>query len=192
MVTSGKALQFADHQRRSQSLPIFTALPKSRSGGTRWVTRARPKIDRIACPWLILRCIDPQAEFLYVPAAQVRGTARDQAATPFDILDVAFSHRGDRCTFDALLEDFLLEGDDALRVVAGIVRAADTGRLNAAREAAGLLAMSLGLSRLFERDEDMLRHGLMIYDALYLWALEAREESHGWNPHALLAAAERR
>jgi hypothetical protein len=146
---------------------------------TRWVTRARPKIDRIACPWLILRFIDPRAELHYVPAERVMEVARDLKAEPYDVPNVRFSHRAELCSFDAFVEDFNL-GGDALAALATIVRAADTNRLDLAPQAAGLVAVSLGLSRQFPDDHDMLHHGLMVYDALYTWAKGDRSEIHDW------------
>lgn len=135
---------------------------------TRWVTRARPKIDRIACPWLVRRFVDPAAEFHYVPAAQVRAFAAANGATPYDVADVPYGHAGDRCSFDAFIR---LHGlaDPALDCLAAIVRAADTGVPALSPEAPGLLAASLGLSELFADDHAMLRAGMQMYDALYLW-----------------------
>ena len=144
---------------------------KPASASTRWVTRERPKIDRIACPWLIARFIDRDAEFLYVPAADVRETARTADAVPYDIPDVAFSHEGPLCSFDALLRHYRLV-DPALQQLAVIVRGADTAELGLAPEAPGLLALSLGLSRLFPNDAEMLQHGMVVYDALYAWCRE--------------------
>jgi rhodanese-related sulfurtransferase len=136
---------------------------------TRWVTRARPKIDRIACPWLVRRFVDPTAEFHYVPAAEVREFAAAHGATPYDIADVAYGHDGDRCSFDAFIHLHGLSEDAALRELATIVRGADTGALASSPQAAGLLAMSHGLSALFADDHAMLRAGMVVYDALYLW-----------------------
>jgi hypothetical protein len=150
---------------------------------SRWVTRERPKIDRIACPWLIARFIDPEAEFLYVPARQVLAQAKARGAVPYDILEVAFSHEGDRCSFDAFLSRYRLR-DPALQELASIVRGADTDELDLAPQAAGLLAISLGLSRLFRDDFEMLRHGMVVYDALYAWCREGKDEVHTWNPEA--------
>jgi len=135
---------------------------------TRWVTRERPKIDRIACPWLVRRFIDPGAEFLYVPAAAVKEIAQKQTATPYDVADVEFTHVGERCSFDAFLDRFHLR-DPALEALATIVRGADTGRLDLAPQAPGLLAISQGLSRIYESDLEMLEHGMVMYDALYAW-----------------------
>jgi rhodanese-related sulfurtransferase len=141
---------------------------KAAGAATRWVTRERPKIDRIACPWLVRRFVDPEAEFLYVPEGQVPGTAREKTATPYDVAGVEFTHHGERCSFDAFLDKFHLQ-DPALDRLATIVRAADTRRLELAPQAPGLLAISQGLSRLFENDLEMLEHGMVIYDALYAW-----------------------
>ncbi len=150
---------------------------------TRWITRERPKIDRIACPWLISRFVDRDAEFLYVPTSEVRDVARQKHAIPYDIPDVAFSHEGDLCSFDAFLNRFHLT-DPALQLLAVIVRGADTAKLDLAPQAAGLVAISLGLSRLFGDDHEMLRHGMVMYDALYRWCKEGQEEVHTWNPAA--------
>lgn len=152
-----------------------------RGGHSRWITRERPKIDRIACPWLVLRFIDPQAEFLFVPPEHVLADAQTRHAEPFDIPGVRFSHRGERCSFDAFIKEFALR-DEALDTVALIVRGADTAALALAPEAPGLLAISLGLSQLYIDDQEMLRAGLVVYDALYAWAKRARSERHGWPP----------
>ncbi|HTE14371.1 MAG TPA: chromate resistance protein ChrB domain-containing protein [Burkholderiales bacterium] len=150
---------------------------------TRWVTRERPKVDRIACPWLINRFIDKNAEFLYVPIAHVNSVAVEKDAIPYDIPDVAFTHDGALCSFDAFLKTYRLTGP-ALIQLADIVRGADTARLELAPQAAGLVALSLGLSRLFADDHEMLRHGMVMYDALYLWCKVGRDERHTWNPDA--------
>lgn len=150
---------------------------------TRWVTRERPKIDRIACPWLIRRFIDPEAEFLYVPTPEVRRVAAERAAVPYDIPDVEFSHEGDLCSFDAFLTAYRLR-DPALDELAVIVRGADTNRLELAPQAAGLAAISLGLSRTFSDDHEMLAHGMVVYDALYAWCRQGKQEVHTWNPGA--------
>jgi rhodanese-related sulfurtransferase len=157
--------------------------PKPRDAATRWVTRERPKIDRIACPWLIARFIDPAAQFLYVPAPQVLAAACERDAIPYDIPDVHFSHEGERCSFDAFLAHYRLR-DPALAQLALIVRGADTARFELAPQAAGLAAISLGLSRNFADDHEMLVHGMVIYDALYRWCREGRDEVHTWNPQA--------
>ena len=148
---------------------------------TRWVTRERPKIDRIACPWLIKRFIDKDAEFLYVPTNEVRDVAKARDAVPYDVPDVHFSHQGELCSFDAFLKHYALN-DPALMRLALIVRGADTDRLDLAPQAAGLVAISLGLSRNFADDHEMLKHGMTMYDALYTWCREGQDEHHTWNP----------
>lgn len=152
----------------------------------KWVTRERPKIDRIACPWLILRFIDRQAEFLYLPASEVLRVAAETGATPYDIPGVEMTHVGERCSFDAFLAKYRLD-DPALTQLADIVRGADTSRLDLTPQSGGLYAISLGLSRVFANDHEMLRHGLVLYDALYAWCRDGREETHRWPP-AMLAA----
>jgi hypothetical protein len=150
----------------------------------RWVTRERPKIDRIACPWLISRFIDHAPEFLFVPPADVLSTARDRSAIPYDIPDVELSHVGELCSFDAFLRKYHLD-DPGLAELAVIVRGADTAHPELAPQAAGLLAISLGLSNLYRDDHEMLKHGMVMYDALYAWCRHARGETHTWNPAAL-------
>ena len=154
---------------------------------TRWVTRERPKIDRIACPWLIRRFLDPAAEFFYVPNAQVRSFAIANEATPYDVPDVAYSHDGTQCSFDAFIRLHQLDDDQALARLATIVRGADTGVPTMAAEAPGLLAVSLGLSAMIADDHAMLHWGMLVYDALYAWCRGATSETHGWNPAALRA-----
>jgi rhodanese-related sulfurtransferase len=156
---------------------------KPAGASTRWVTRERPKIDRIACPWLVRRFVDPEAEFLYVPPVQVRTIAAERDAVPFDIPEVKFSHEGERCSFDAFVAAFRLR-DPALDALAVIVRGADTGRMDLAPQSAGLAAVSHGLSRVFADDYEMLEHGMVLYDALHRWCREGRDESHTWNPRA--------
>ena len=141
---------------------------KPRSASTRWVTRERPKIDRIACPWLISRFVDPGAEFLYVPAKEVLSAAKEKDAVPYDVAGVHFTHDGDLCSFDAFIKHYRLT-DPALAELATIVRGADTARLDLAPQAPGLAAISLGLSRNFADDHEMLKHGMVMYDALYAW-----------------------
>jgi rhodanese-related sulfurtransferase len=148
-------------------------------GASRWVTRERPKIDRLACPWLVRRFIDPRAAFFYTPAHQVRAESQALRAEPYDIADVTFSHRGARCSFDAFLVEFDLH-DPVLDEVADIVRAADTGELGQSREAAGLLAISLGLSANVRDDIVLLEQAMPVYDALYAWCKTARSETHSW------------
>ena len=150
----------------------------------KWVTRERPKIDRVACPWLIARFIDDNPEFLFVPPAEVARVAEESGAIPFDVVGVELSHDGPRCSFDAFLDKYGLR-DPALAELARIVRGADTERLDLEPQCAGLLAISLGLSRIFEDDHEQLRHGFVIYDALYAWLREARFERHTWNPQRL-------
>jgi len=147
----------------------------------RWITRARPKIDRIACPWLIWRFIDPDAEFHFVPPEEVIRRAAELGATPFDVEGVELSHDGPLCSFDALLKKYRLD-DPALSELAVIVRGADTEHLELAPQAAGLLAISLGLSHNFQDDHDQLAQGMIVYDALYAWARHVRGERHTWNP----------
>jgi hypothetical protein len=151
---------------------------------TRWVTRERPKIDRIACPWLIRRFIDPDAEILFVPTPEVFATAERERAVAFDIPGAPLTHEGERCSFDAFMTQFQLEDDDGLKVLAPIVRGADTDRHDLAPQASGLHALSLGLTVVFEDDQLLLDHGLVIYDALYAWATKARGERHDWRPTA--------
>jgi hypothetical protein len=147
----------------------------------KWITRERPKIDRIACPWLILRFVDPKAEFLFVPTADVIRLAGETGAIPFDVEGVELSHEGPLCSFDAILKKYQLT-DPALHDIAVIVRGADTARLDLAPQAAGLLAISLGLSHNFKDDHEQLQHGMVVYDALYSWCKHVREEIHTWNP----------
>jgi rhodanese-related sulfurtransferase len=145
----------------------------------KWVTREHPKIDRIACPWLVSRFINPLAEFIYVPATDVLATAKATGATPYDIGGVTFGHVGDRCSFDAIVRAFQIE-DAALDHLATIVRGADTSRPDLAPQCHGLLAISYGLSANYPDDHEMLKHGLVIYDALYRWCrlqVEARKQS---------------
>jgi rhodanese-related sulfurtransferase len=148
-------------------------------GGSRWVTRERPKIDRLACPWLVRRFIDPEAQFFYTAAHRVRAEADALGAQPYDIADVTFSHRGPRCSFDAFLDEFDLH-DPVLDAVADIVRAADTGALAQSPQAPGLLAISLGLSANIPDDTLLLEQAMPIYDALYAWCKTARNETHSW------------
>jgi rhodanese-related sulfurtransferase len=156
------------------------AIPaRDASGRTVWVTRERPKIDRIACPWLIRRLVDPEAVFLFVEASEVASVAERCRATPFDVEGVFWSHRGDTCTFDTMLTEFGLKST-ALDRLAAIVRGADTARLDLAPQAAGFLAVSLGLSRLFDDDPAQLDAGMTLYDAMYLWCRDAAHETHNW------------
>ncbi|CAK0764736.1 Chromate resistance exported protein [Gammaproteobacteria bacterium] len=137
----------------------------------KWVTRERPKIDRIACPWLIVNFIDPNAEFLYVPVGLVAKVAAEVGAIPYDVKGTELGHHGEECSFDAFIHKYDLH-DSALDKLALIVRAADTGHTNLAPEAAGLLALSAGLSLNFTDDHEMLKHGMVVYDALYAWCAD--------------------
>ena len=147
----------------------------------KWVTRERPKIDRIACPWLIARFIDLTPEFLYVPASDVLRVAAETGATPYDIPGVEMTHVGELCSFDAFMTKHALT-EPALLRLAEIVRGADTSRLDLAPQSAGLYAVSLGLSHVFKDDHEMLRHGMVIYDALYAWCKTCQGETHRWPP----------
>jgi rhodanese-related sulfurtransferase len=167
---------------RDAKLPLVprAKVPKADAQGrTVWVTRSRPKVDRIACPWLIRRFVDPQAVFLFVTASEVPAVAERFDATPFDIENVAWSHRGERCTFDVMIEEFGLSSPPLDRL-ATIVRAADTARLDLAPEAPGLLAASLGLSRMYADDIEQLEAGMLLYDAFYRWCRDATGETHNW------------
>jgi rhodanese-related sulfurtransferase len=161
---------------------------KPRNAPTRWITRERPKIDRIACPWLVARFVDQDAQFLYVPAQEVRRAAAAMGAVPYDVPDVHFTHVDERCSFDAFVGHYGLQ-DPALAELALIVRAADTARLDLSPQAAGLAAISLGLSRNFSDDHAMLRQGLVMYDALYSWCKQGKDEMHTWNPRSIPATA---
>ncbi len=152
---------------------------RDEKGRTVWVTRARPKIDRIACPWLIRRFVDPRAVFLFVASSEVRDVAERFNAAPFDIDDVFWSHRGERCTFDVMIEEFGLD-IPALQQLALIVRGADTARSDLAPEAPGLLAASLGFSRMYKDDLVQLEAAMSLYDAFYRWCRDARDETHDW------------
>ncbi len=148
---------------------------------TRWVTRTRPKIDRIACPWLIRRFVDPFAEFHYASASDVRAASEKLHAIPFDIPDVDFSHHGEHCSFDSMIAHFGLT-DPALHRLADIVRGADTSRLELTAQSAGLYAISLGLSDLIADDHALLDAGMKVYDALYRWQRDLTGETHAWPP----------
>ncbi|MDF1709914.1 MAG: sulfurtransferase/chromate resistance protein [Paracoccaceae bacterium] len=167
---------------RSAGLPLINPakLPaRDAHGRTVWVTRSRPKIDRIACPWLIRRFLDPRAIILFVAPTEVVGVAERYNASPFDIEGVFWSHRDALCTFDVMLAEFGLSVP-ALDRLAKIVRGADTARLDLAPEAAGLLAASLGLSRMYSDDLEQLEAGMLLYDAFYRWARDATDEIHNW------------
>src|SRR5258706_13432899 len=150
----------------------------------KWITRERPKIDRIACPWLIERFIDADAVFIYVPKEQVFDKAKELDAIPYDIPGAEYSHYGDECTFDYIVKKHKLD-DPALHKLAEIVRGADTDQFNLASQAAGLWAISAGLSYNYKDDHEMLSIGMKIYDALYSWAKHVYQEKHNWNPDLL-------
>lgn len=162
---------------RDAKAPLIplTALPDT----PLWVTRYRPKIDRIACPWLIRRFVAPTARFMFVAPSEVADVAKYFNATPFDIEGVFWSHRGDRCTFDTMLDEFQLH-TTALDRLASVIRAADTDSHKMSPQAAGLLAVSVGLSRQYKDDTAQLNAGMMIYDALYRWARDGFDEGHDW------------
>ncbi|KLK94187.1 sulfurtransferase [Microvirga vignae] len=162
-------------------VPKAVLPPRDPQGRTIWVTRSRPKIDRIACPWLIRRFIDANAVFLFVPTSEVQAVAERFGATPFDIEGegVFWSHRGELCTFDVMIQEFGLTTEPLLRL-ATIIRGADTGRPDLAPQAPGLLAASLGLSRMFADDLAQLEAGLLLYDAFYRWCRDATDETHNW------------
>jgi rhodanese-related sulfurtransferase len=169
---------FTGWQKAGLPLVNTMRMPSPDSQGrTVWVTRARPKVDRIACPWLIRRFVDPRAVFLFVDPAEVEGVAERFAATPFDVEGVFWSHRGDQCTFDLMLKELGLATAALLRL-GDIIRGADTGRMDIAPQAAGLLAASLGLSRMYADDLAQLDAGLALYDAFYRWCRDATDETH--------------
>jgi len=147
----------------------------------KWVTRERPKIDRIACPWLIQRFIDKDAEFLYVPSHEVKEI---KDAIPYDVPGVELTHDGPLCSFDAFIKKYKLN-DPALAHLAEIVRAADTDTLEKSAQASGLLAITLGLSQNIQNDHEMLKIGMTIYDALYSWCKNLGSERHGWHPEQI-------
>lgn len=174
---------FAAWQEASLPLVPVKSMPQEQTaGGTLWVTRSRPKIDRIACPWLIRRFVDPEARFLFVSPSEVEAVAERFSATPFDVEGVFWSHRGELCSFDVMVEEFGLSFP-ALKHVARIVRGADTNRPDLEPQAAGLLAISLGLSRMYADDLEQLEAGMIVYDALYRWARDATDEKHDWVSH---------
>ena len=147
----------------------------------KWITRERPKIDRIACPWLIKKFVDPQAEFIYVPKENVFDEAEKQNAIPYDIPGAEYSHYGEECTFDFIVKKHDIK-DEAIDEIAKIVRGADTHRFDLAEQAAGLWAISAGLSVNYKNDLEQLEIGMKLYDALYSWAKYAQQERHTWNP----------
>ena len=166
-------------------LPLIATakLPEpDEQGRTVWVTRHRPKIDRVACPWLIRRFVDRRARFLFVPTSQVMDVAARFGATPFDVEGAFWSHRGEACTFEAMISELGLH-IQALERMAKILRGADTGRHDLAAQSPGVLAISAGLSRMFRDDIAQLDAGMLLYDALYRWARDAFEEKHDWPSH---------
>lgn len=158
--------------------------PRDAEGRTRWVTRARPKVDRIACPWLIRRFVDPAAVFLFVAPSEVEAVADQLNGTAFDYEGVFWSHRGDQCSFDTMIDELGLTGFEGLQRLRVIVRGADTGHPEFAPQSAGLVAASLGLSRMFADDLEQLEAGMLIYDAFYRWCRDAVDETHDWVSHA--------
>lgn len=170
---------------REAKLPLVATkhLPKRDDRNrTLWVTRERPKVDRIACPWLIKRFIDPQAVIMFVKPADVIAVGERFGAAPFDVENVFWGHRGELCTFDVMLAEFDLRTEPLLRL-ADMVRGADTARLDLSPQAAGLLAASLGLSRMYADDLEQLEAGMLLYDAFYRWCRDATEETHNWPSH---------
>lgn len=166
----------------SAGLPLIDVrkmTAREADGRSVWVTRSRPKVDRIACPWLIRRFIDPRAVFLFVAPTEVMSVSALYSGMPFDVEDTFWSHRGELCTFDVMLAEFGLKLP-ALDQLSRIVRAADTGRPDLAPEAPGLLAASLGLSRMYSDDLEQLEAGMALYDAFYRWCRDATEETHNW------------
>ena len=147
----------------------------------KWITRERPKIDRIACPWLIKNFVDPDAEFIYVPREKVLGEARNLNAIPFDVPGVEYTHVGDQCTFDFIVKKHHLD-EPAISKLADIIRAADTDRFDSSPESAGLWAITAGLSQNITNDYELLEIGMKMYDALYTWAKFLQKEKHTWNP----------
>ena len=170
---------FAWREADLPAVPYSALPPLDPQGRTVWVTRQRPKIDRLACPWLIRRFVDPSAVFLFVNPKEVMDVAEKFRATPFDVEGAFWSHRGDQCTFDTMLDEFGLQ-TEALARLATVVRGADTNRHDLAPEAAGLLAISVGLSRMFRDDIAQLEAGMTVYDAWYRWARDGFDEGHDW------------
>jgi hypothetical protein len=177
MAGGAHCLTWRERQRTGQQ-------SSTRRNPMKWVTRERPKIDRIACPWLIRRFIDPDADFLYVPTAEVRAVASRTGAVPFDIPGVELTHDGPLCSFDAILKKYALK-EPALGRLADIVRAADTDTLDRSAQAPGLLAITLGLGANIGDDQKLLEAGMVIYDALYAWCRDLSGERHGWHPESM-------
>jgi rhodanese-related sulfurtransferase len=179
---SAESLEGGFEGWKNAKLPLINASklpPRDAKGRTVWVTRSRPKIDRIACPWLIRRFVDPNAVFLFVAPSEVIEVGEYFNAAPFDIENVFWSHRGELCTFDVMIDEFGLATPPLLRLAA-MVRGADTARLDLSPEAPGLLAASLGLSRIYDDDLKQLEAGMLLYDAFYRWCRDATGETHNW------------
>jgi rhodanese-related sulfurtransferase len=170
-------------EARLPMVPDAKVPKRDARGRTIWVTRARPKVDRIACPWLIRRFVDPNALFLFVAPSDVAGVAERFGATPFDVEGVFWSHRDECCTFDRMVEEFGLGDFEPLRRLAAIVRGADTGKPDITPQSGGLLAASLGLSRMYADDLEQLEAGMLLYDAFYRWCRDASDETHDWVSH---------
>ena len=164
---------------KNMPLVEWAKIPMNAKGHSLWVTRHRPKIDRIACPWLIRRFVDSNAQFLFVAPAEVMDVAKMFKATPFDVEDVFWSHRDEFCTFDIMIKEFGLN-IEALDELATVIRGADTNKHELAPQAAGLLAFSVGMSRMFREDSEQLDKSMLFYDALFRWARDGRDESHDW------------
>jgi hypothetical protein len=147
----------------------------------KWVTRQRPKIDRIACPWLIARFVDKSPEFIYAAPNQVLKVAKETGVIPFDVEGVELTHEGPLCSFDAILKKYKLT-DPALQEIAAFIRGADTNRHDLAPQCPGVYAVLIGLSHIFQDDHEQLKHGMVVCDALYAWCKHARGEKHDWNP----------
>lgn len=176
-----KKLKVAFEQARDVCSACHKEFRKKQGEFMKWITRERPKIDRIACPWLIQKFIDQEAKFLYVPAGDVLRLADETGAIPYDIPKVELSHVGELCSFDAFLKKYQLV-DPALDQLALIVRGADTSNLDLTPQSAGLYAISLGLSSNYLNDHEMLEHGLVMYEALYAWCKSCQNETHNWPP----------
>lgn len=150
----------------------------------KWITRERPKIDRIACPWLIRNFVDREAQFFYVPKEKVFERAKEMGAIPYDIPGAEYTHEGKSCTFDYIIKKHRIN-DPSVKMIAEIVRGADTDRFDLAPQSAGLWAISAGLSYNYQNDFEMLDIGMKIYDALYSWAKYVQHEKHNWNPELI-------
>jgi rhodanese-related sulfurtransferase len=179
LAAAGHDVAFLEHGIAGWTEAGLPTRRKVAGATTKWVTRERPKIDRIACPWLIARFIDPGAQFIYVPESRVLAVAKETGAIPYDIKDVEYTHEGERCSFDTILRIHDIR-DPALDRLATIVRGADTSRHDLAEQCGGLFAISLGLSANFPDDHAMLAHGMVMYDALYTWCRSLQAETHNW------------